>query len=141
MSRKPAKNRVVANELCLTDSKGVVRALIALDPEGSPMLQFCDSEGRPRLDLMLDQDGDPHLCMWSDKNECVLAIGFSSREGNSAMSMFAGGNAELLTIGVDADGSYERRYAADTDSKRRSRSRGKRRKTPQRKNRAADARG
>jgi hypothetical protein len=49
---KAAKNCVVADELCMKDSKGVVRALITLDPECSPMLQFCDSDGRPRLDLM-----------------------------------------------------------------------------------------
>jgi hypothetical protein len=132
MSRKASKNRVVANELCLTDSKGVVRAFIGLDSVGSPMLQFCDSEGRPRLDLMLDPDGDPHLLMWS-KNQCVLAVGFSSREQDTVISMWGGNGGELVTIGVDADGSYERRYAADTDSNRSSKPKGKRRKTPQKK--------
>jgi hypothetical protein len=84
-------------------------------------------------DLMLDQDGDPHLLMWSDKNECVLGIGFSSRERSSAISMWAGNAGDLLTIGVDADGSYERRYAADTDSIRSSKPKGQRRKTPRKK--------
>jgi hypothetical protein len=133
MSRKASKNHLVASELCLTDSKGVVRALITLDSIGSPMLQFCDSDGRPRLDLMLDRDGDPHLLMWSHKNECVLAIGFSSREQNTVMSMWAGNGGDLLTIGVDADGHYERRYTADIDSNRPSKPKGKRRKTPQKK--------
>jgi hypothetical protein len=133
MSRKPSNNRGVAKELCLTDSKGVVRALITLDSMGSPMLQFRDSDGRPRLDLMLDRDGDPHLLMWSHKNECVLAIGYSSREQNTVMSMWAGNGGDLLTIGVDAEGRYERRYAADTDSNRSSKPKGKRRKTPPKK--------
>jgi hypothetical protein len=112
MSRKPSKNRVVANELCMTDSKGIVRALITLDSAGSPMLQFCDSDGRPRLDLMLDGDGDPHLMMWS-KNQCVLGIGYSSREQSTGITMWGGPDGAAWSIEVDSDGIAERSYTAE----------------------------
>lgn len=87
---KDAKRRVVAEELCMTDASGRVRATLSFEPHGFPLLQLNDAAGRPRLELSLDPDGDPYISMWSDKNECVLGIGFSSRERNSGMTLWAG---------------------------------------------------
>lgn len=131
---KDTKNRSVAEELCITDAKGRVRASLSFEPHGFPLLQLNDAAGRPRLELSLDPAGDPHLSMWSDKDECVLGIGFSSRERNSGMTLWAGNGGAILTIGVDQEGTYERLHAADTNMSRSPNRKGRLSKKPLKRN-------
>ena len=64
-------------------------AMLALDPTGCPFLQLNDSEGRPRLELNVTADGDPHISLYNEKNVNVLSIGISSAENSAGMTIWA----------------------------------------------------
>ena len=92
--------------ICLKDSQGRVRVMLDLHHEsGSPQLQFSDADGRPRLVLSLEPNGDPHISFFSKDSLCALSVGLSTELNGAGLTIRSFDGKHTFNVGVDEDGA------------------------------------
>jgi hypothetical protein len=88
----------------LRDRMGRMRAVLAVKPDGSPVLAFYDEQGRNRMILGLGRDGAGGFDVFQADGKDRIALG-SWADGTSGMRLFDAAGRKRLVTGTRPDGT------------------------------------
>jgi hypothetical protein len=88
----------------IRDRSGRMRAVLAVKPDGSPLLAFYDEQGRNRMILGLGRDGAAGLDVFQADGKDRIALG-SWADGTSGMRLFDAEGRKRLAAGTRPDGT------------------------------------
>ena len=97
---KLAIDLVQARSFVLVDEQGHERASLSCSSEngGYTVLHLNDNDGRPRITLQIDGNGNPGLILFAADNSPGVSL--AVKDDGSGLSITRGDNPSIISIGV-----------------------------------------